>query len=49
MIQKYMFHEKNMSGDWIKVNQKLTGFGGRLTVFGNNQNITALHLIHHPF
>ena len=37
-----MFYEKNMSDYWIKVNRKPTGFGGRLTVFGNNQNNTAL-------
>ena len=37
-----LFYEKNMSGCWIKVNWKQTGFGGRLTVFLNNQNNTAL-------
>ena len=37
-----LFYEKNMSDYWIKVNRKPTGFGGRLTVFGNNRNNTAL-------
>ena len=36
-----LFNEKNMSDYWIKVNRKLTGFGGRLTVFGSNRNNTA--------
>ena len=37
-----LFYEKNMSDYWIKVNRKLTDFGGRLTVSGNNQNNIAL-------
>ena len=34
--------EKKKYDYWINVNRKPTGFGGRLTVFGNNQNDTAL-------
>ena len=33
---------KTMSDYWIKVNRKPTVFGGRLIVFGNNQNNSAL-------
>ena len=31
-----------MSDDWLEVNRKPTGFGGRLTIFWNNRNNTAL-------
>ena len=31
-----------MSHNWVKVNRKPTGFGGRITVFWNNRNTTAL-------
>ena len=41
----YMFDEKNMSGNWIQVNRKPIGFGGSLTVFGNNRSITAIEEI----
>ena len=37
-----MFDEKNMSDNWIKVNRKPTAYGGRVIIFGNNQNNTAL-------
>ena len=39
-----LFNEKNMSDYCIKVNRKPTSVGGRLTVFGNNRNNTALVL-----
>ena len=32
--------KKNMSHNWVLVNWKLTGFGGRITVFLNNRNTT---------
>ena len=37
-----LFYEKYMCDYWIKINRKKTGFGGRLTIFGNNWNNTAL-------
>ena len=51
-----LFNEKNVSNYQIKVNWTPTSFGGRLTVFGNNQNNSALlptikttHYVQYPY
>ena len=36
-----MFHKQKKSDDWMKVNRKTTGFGGRLNILENNQNNKA--------
>ena len=47
------YYQYNNAITWPKykyiggvLNWKPTGFGGGLTVFGNNRNNTALHVVH---